>query len=242
MTERMTWQAAGGAPIERGGAGSRVRVLLVDDHDLFRTGLRALLEEDGLVVADASSGDAALRCLRCFPADVVVMDLNMPGMSGVAATREVLAYAPGTAVLVLTVVSDDERVLESLVAGASGYLLKDAQLSDIVAGIEAAGAGESPLAPRVAAALVARVRATPAAQPAAPAPAPALSERQREVLGLLAQGWDNEQIARRLYISASTVKSHVSRLLVQLGVKNRVQAAVYAAREGLVGVDEPASV
>jgi DNA-binding NarL/FixJ family response regulator len=237
----MTWQATGGAPVRQAEVGRRVRVLVVDDHEMFRTGLRLLLEQEGYEVAAAESGESALRRLRSFPADVVVMDVDMPGMSGIAATRQVLAHASRTVVVMLSVVSDDERVLEALVAGASGYLLKEAQMRDIVAGIEAAWAGESPITPRVAATLVARLRATTPPEPAAPAPLPALSERELQVLELLAQGWDNTQIARRLYISSSTVKHHVARLLEKLCVSNRVQAAVYAAQEGLVGVEVPLS-
>jgi two-component system nitrate/nitrite response regulator NarL len=221
----MKWQATGGAP---------TRVLVVDDHDLFRTGLRLLLEQHGYEVAVAGCGEAALRRLRCFPADVVVMDVEMPGLSGIAATRQVLEQAPHTVVVMLSVVSDDETVLEALLAGACGYLLKSAHMRDIVAGIEAAIGGEAPLAPSVAAPLVHRLRAGAQAPPAARAACPSLSERERAVLTLLAQGFDNVEIAQQLHLSASTVKNHVSRLLDKLHVRNRVQAAVYASQEGLV--------
>ncbi|WP_028060246.1 response regulator [Candidatus Solirubrobacter pratensis] len=214
-------------------------MLIVDDHDLFRSGLRLLLEHQGFEVADADSGEAALCRLRTFPADVVLMDVDMPGISGIAATRQVLAHDPRTVVVMLSALSDDAQVLEALVAGASGYLLKDAQMPDIVAGIEATLAGESPIAPRVAAGLVERLRSSTRAQP--PAPAPVLSERERQVLDLLAQGWDNAEIAQRLQISSSTVKNHVSRLMEKLSVRNRVQAAVYAAQEGLVDGDRSLS-
>ena len=230
----MTWQARIGAPEAQTGAGRRGAVLIVDDHDLFRRGLRLILEQHGYEVADADAGEAALRCLRSFQADVVLMDVDMPGMSGIAATRQVLAHDPRTIVVMLSALSEDEGVLEALVAGASGYLLKNAEMRDILAGIEAALAGASPIAPRVAAALVRRLRAAEAPQPAA-APAPVFSKRERQVLELLAQGCDNVEIAQRLFISSSTVKSHVSRLLEKLCVRNRVQAAVYAAQEGLVG-------
>src|SRR5919108_4399104 len=128
-------------------ADDALRVLVVDDHELFRTGLRALLEEEGFVGADSPSGEAALAVLPAFQPHVVVMDLNMPGMSGIEATARVLEAMPGTAVLMLTINRDDERVLAAVRAGASGYLLKDAELDEIVAGVRAAAAGRPVLAP-----------------------------------------------------------------------------------------------
>jgi DNA-binding NarL/FixJ family response regulator len=227
--------AASGAP---GGT----RVLIVDDHDLFRTGLRSLLEEQGLEVADAASGESALARLRSFRPDVVVMDVNMPGMSGIVATRRLLEQSPATSVLMLTVTSADDRVLEAVRAGASGYLLKDAELDEIVAGISAAAAGRTAIDPQVAATLVAHARQTaPTAPEESPTPLPRLSVRERDVLVLLAEGCDNAEIARRLFVSPSTVKNHVSRLLEKLGVENRVQAAVYATRHGLVDSKGPPS-
>ena len=211
-----------------------LRVLLVDDHDLFRTGMRALLEEEGFEVADAGNGDAALRRLPGMQPDVVVMDVNMPGMSGIEATREIVARSPTTAVMMLTVAQDDVRVLDAVMAGASGYLLKDARLEEIVAGIHAAAAGETVLASRVAGGLLARVRAGERPdEPDVPA-AIDLSPREREILVLVAAGHDNKEIGRRLFVGQSTVKTHVSSILEKLGVENRVQAAVYAIRHGLV--------
>jgi two-component system, NarL family, nitrate/nitrite response regulator NarL len=212
----------------------RLRVLVVDDHEMFRTGLRALLEEEGFEVRDAESAEAALRRLASFRPDVVVMDLNMPGMSGVEATPLVLDAAPDTAVLMLTISNDDERVLEAVQAGAAGYLLKDAQLAEIVGAIRAVAAGFGAVAPGVVGVLLESVRSA-AADPAQGAPAPrvTLSQREREVLILLSQGCDNGDIARRLYVSSSTVKQHVSRVLEKLGVANRVQAATFAVRAGL---------
>jgi DNA-binding NarL/FixJ family response regulator len=212
-----------------------IRVLVVDDHDLFRTGLRALLEEEGFEVADAVSGIAAVRRVASLAPDVVVMDMNMPGMDGVEATRLVTEAAPQASVLMLTIATDDTRVIEALRAGASGYLLKDAPLEEIAAGIRAAAAGQSAISPRVAGAIVQSVRdSRPEPQRLA---LPELSNREREVLALLAQGCDNAEIARRLFLSASTVKNHVSKLLDKLGVDNRVQAATFAARHDLVEAD-----
>jgi DNA-binding NarL/FixJ family response regulator len=215
-----------------------VRVLVVDDHDRFRTGLRTLLEHDGLDVADAPSGEAALRLLRSRPADVVVMDLNMPGMSGIEATRRVLEQSPESAVLVLTGAADEATVLAAVRAGARGYLLKDADL----AVIRAAASGASAVSPQVASALVSRLRETGARPSPPPPPTPELSPRERAILTLLARGCDNAQIGERLFLSSSTVKSEISALLRKLGVENRVQAAVYAIRHGLAEPeDEPPS-
>jgi DNA-binding NarL/FixJ family response regulator len=211
-----------------------MRLLLVDDHDLFRTGLRTLLRGEGFEVTDAASGEAAVEACRRVRPDVVVMDMNMPGMSGIEATAKITVEHPRIAVLMLTVQADDDRVLDAIRAGASGYLLKDARLPEIVAGVRAAAAGESVLAPRVAGALVTSVRSR--ADRAAPATLPAdLTPRERDVLELLARGCDNAEIAERLHVSPSTVKNHVSSLLDKLGVDNRVQAAAIAIRNGMGG-------
>jgi DNA-binding NarL/FixJ family response regulator len=222
----------------RGEREPTVRVLLVDDHDRFRDGLRVLLEQDGLDVADAASGEAALRRLRSWPADVVVMDLNMPGMSGIEATRRVLEQSPQTAVLVLTAAADEEAVLGAVRAGAHGYLLKDAGLAVIVAGIRAAASGESAVSPQIASGLLAHLRQTGTRPSPQPVTIPELSARERAILTLLARGCDNAQIGERLFISSSTVKSQVSTLLRKLGVDNRVQAAVYAIRHRLVELED----
>jgi DNA-binding NarL/FixJ family response regulator len=214
-----------------------VHVLLVDDHHLFRTGLRALLEEEGFEVFDAASGPDALGRVRARIPDVVLMDINMPGLSGVDTTRQLLAAAPDVPVVMLTVAMDDENVLGAVRAGACGYLLKDAALDDIVAAVHAAVAGESVIAPRVAGGLLSRVRADEDALRGAAGTAPPaveLSQRERAVLGLLATGAENADIATRLYISVGTVKNHVSAILGKLGVENRVQAAVYAIRYEMI--------
>jgi DNA-binding NarL/FixJ family response regulator len=212
--------------------GKPLRVLLVDDHRLFRTGLRALLQDEGFKVGDAPSGEAAIALCRSYRPDVVVMDMNMPGMSGVAATRRIRTEHPRLAVLMLTVAADDDSVLDAVRAGACGYLLKNARLPEIVNGVRAAAAGESVFASRVAGVLVASVRqASPRSEHS---DAVGLTERERDVLALLAEGYDNSAIAARLYVSTSTVKNHVSRVLEKLGLDNRVQAAVYAVRHDLV--------
>jgi len=213
-----------------------VRVLVVDDHDLFRTGLRRLFgQADGIaVVAEARSGDDAVRRAAELLPDVVVMDLNMPGISGVEATRRLLEVSPHSAVLMLTATHDEEKVLDAVLAGASGYLLKDAKLSEILRGVRAAATGQSLIAPSVAGSLLARLRRH--APPARPTQeAPVLTPRELDVLRLLVAGCETIEIGRRLHLSPSTVKHHVSSTLEKLGVENRVQAAVMAVREGLVG-------
>jgi two-component system NarL family response regulator len=212
-----------------------VRVLLVDDHDLFRTGLSRLIgREDGLtVVAEARSGDDAVRRATDLRPDVVVMDLNMPGISGVEATRRLLAVSPHSTVLMLTAAHDEEDVLDAVLAGASGYLLKSAKLSEIVRGVRAAAAGHSLIAPSVAGNLLARLRRH-APQELPERKLPALTPRERDVLQLLVAGCETIEIGRRLHVSPSTVKHHVSSTLDKLGVENRVQAAVMAVRRGLV--------
>jgi DNA-binding NarL/FixJ family response regulator len=212
-----------------------LRVLLVDDHDLFRTGLRNLLEEHGLaIVGEASNGLEAVRLVRELTPDVVVMDLNMPGISGVEATRQVTSFAPLTRVIVLTISDQDEDVMNAIVAGACGYLLKDASMDDLIKGIASAAVGESLISPHIAAKVLQRVRSTAADTEGAETIRAELSDREIEVLKLIANGKDNAQIARDLVISPKTVKNHISNILMKLQIDNRIQAAVYAVRSGIV--------
>jgi DNA-binding NarL/FixJ family response regulator len=211
-----------------------LRVMLVDDHDLFRTGLRNLLEEQGVqIVAEASDGAAALTLVIELAPDVVVMDLNMPGMNGIEATREIARLAPLTRVVVLTISDQDEDVMDAIFAGACGYLLKDSSIQDLMQGIRAASIGEALISPHIAAKVLQRVRAT-GVQTDAEMSKPELSDRETEVLRLIANGKDNAQIAGDLHISPKTVKNHISNILMKLQIENRIQAAVYAVRRGLV--------
>jgi NarL family two-component system response regulator LiaR len=211
---------------------AQVRAVVVDDHDLFRRGLRGLLEDQGIsVVGEAADGAEGVRLAVHSRPDVVVMDLNMPVMGGVEATRRLAEQAPETSVLVLTVTEDDEAAFDAIAAGAAGFLLKDASIAEIAAGVRAAAAGESQLSPRVAGGLVKRLREGGAA---AAEGETRLSERELEVLRLVAEGKENSEIAEALVLSVATVKSHVSSVLTKLGLENRIQAAVYAARRGLV--------
>jgi DNA-binding NarL/FixJ family response regulator len=212
-----------------------LRVLLVDDHDLFRTGLRNLLEEQGVnVVAEAATGGEAVRAVRDHAPDVVVMDLNMPGMTGVEATRHIASASPLTRVLVLTISDQDSDVTDAILAGASGYLLKDASIQELMRGIEASAAGESLISPHIAAKVLQRLRATSQEPDMERAIRAELSEREIQVLKLIANGKDNAQIAADLHISPKTVKNHISNILMKLQIQNRIQAAVYAVRSGIV--------
>jgi DNA-binding NarL/FixJ family response regulator len=212
-----------------------LRVLLVDDHDLFRTGLRNLLEEQTVqVVGEAADGAQAIRMVRELAPDVVVMDLNMPGMSGVEATRQVTTLAPLTRVVVLTISDQDDDVMNAILAGACGYLMKDSSIQDLMQGIKAASVGESLISPHIAAKVLQRMRATGTNEADAAMIRSELSDREIEVLKLIANGKDNAQIAADLHISPKTVKNHISNILMKLQIDNRIQAAVYAVRSGIV--------
>jgi len=212
-----------------------LRVLIVDDHDLFRTGLRNLLEEQGVhIIGEAASGAEAVKIVRDLAPDVVVMDLNMPGMGGVDATRHITAIAPLTRVVMLTISEEDSDVMDAILAGACGYLLKDASITELMQGIRSAAVGESLVSPTIAAKVLQRVRASSASHREAELIQSELSDREIEVLKLIANGKDNAMIAGELHISPKTVKNHISNILMKLQIENRIQAAVYAVRSGIV--------
>ena len=216
-----------------GETGAALRVALIDDHTMLRHGLRQTLRECGFeVVGEASNGRAGVKLVLEVAPDVVVMDLDMPVMNGIEATRSIVETRPGARVIMLTISTDDDDVVDALAAGACGYLLKTAPPEEIVRAIEAAHAGESTISPRVATRLVARVREL-GVTASAPPPAP-LTPRELEILRLIVEGRENSEIAEILVISHSTAKNHVAHVLDKLGMSNRVQAAVYAVRSGLV--------
>ena len=205
-----------------------IRVLLADDHQLVRSGLAALLtgSDDIEVVGTASNGMEAVELARETTPDVVLMDLVMPGMDGVEATRRLVAEWPQVQVVVLTSFSDQERILAALDAGAVGYLLKDVDPAELVRGVRAAARGESPLHPKAARSLLSsRTENRPAERTNVE-----LTPREAEVLNLLRQGLANKQIARALGISQATVKAHLTSVFQRIGVTDRVQAAVWAER------------
>jgi DNA-binding NarL/FixJ family response regulator len=209
------------------------KVIVVDDHELFRNGLIGLLEERGIqVVGEAGLAADAIRLAEATGPCVVLMDLRLPGMSGIEATQRLTAVAPLARILVLTVFVDDQHIIDALLAGACGYVLKDAPIEQIVEGIRAAARGESLISPRIASRLVRRVREPGEIEHSVTGEA--LTPRELQVLELLAQGLDNSEIAQALYLSQHTVKNHVSTILMKLQVENRIQAAVRAVRGGLV--------
>ena len=203
-----------------------IRVVLVDDHAVIRAGLEQLLAgtEDSEVVGTAAHGAEALDVVRRVRPDVVLMDLQMPQVDGVAATRAIMSEKLGVDVLVLTSFSDSERIIAALDAGAVGDLLKDAAPADVLQGIRAVSRGESPLHPKAARALLGVRAGSPQVQ---------LTSRETEVLTLVREGLANKQIARRLDISERTVKAHLTSAFARIGVADRTQAALWAERNGL---------
>jgi DNA-binding NarL/FixJ family response regulator len=202
-----------------------IRVLIAEDHAVVRAGLTELLanRDDVEVVGEAANGEEAVARATELGPDVVLMDLSMPGVDGIEATRRISEAVPAARVVVLTSFSDRERILEALDAGAVGYLLKDLAPDELHSGILAAARGESPLAPKAAHAVIsARAEARPATVE--------LTDREREVLSLVAQGMPNKLIARRLEISEKTVKAHLTRVFSTIGVTDRTQAALWAQR------------
>ncbi len=214
-----------------------IRVLLVDDQSLFREGLHTLLsvQPDLKVVGEAANGEQALTVAAQTHPHVILMDLNMPVMDGVTATRRLHETQPATRVIVLTTFDDDESVFEGLRAGAVGYLLKDVSSDKLVEAIRAAARGESFLQPSIAAKVVAEFTRLAGQKPLHRASLPEpLSERELEILRLLVGGASNKEIAASLYIAEGTVKNHVTNILGKLGVSDRTQAAVKAKELGLV--------
>ncbi len=213
-----------------------IRVLLVDDQPLLRTGFRLILqsEPDIEVVGEAGDGEVALSQVRALHPDVVLMDIRMPRMDGVEATRRLAGLEAPPRVLVLTTYDLDEYVVDSLRAGASGFLLKDVPAEDLVDAVRVVHRGEAVVAPRVTRRLLDRfARLLPVAQ-ADPAPLPELTEREHQVLLLMARGLSNAEIAAELVLSETTVKTHVSNVLTKLGLRDRVQAVVLAYERGIV--------
>jgi NarL family two-component system response regulator LiaR len=209
-----------------------IRVLITDDHGVVRQGLRMFLslDPDIQVVGEASDGREALEMARELVPDVVLMDLLMPVMDGIGATRAIRSALPEVEVIALTSVLEDASVTDAIRAGAIGYLLKDTNVEELHRAVRGAAEGRVQLAPEAAARLMREVRA--------PESPEALTARETEVLELLARGYANKQIASRLYVSEKTVKAHVSAILRKLGVQSRTQAALHAVETGLVSTDD----
>jgi DNA-binding NarL/FixJ family response regulator len=216
---------------------TKLRVVIADDQPMMRAGFRAVLEATGdiQVVAEASNGEDAVRAAGEHRPDVVLMDIRMPGMDGIEATRRL----PRQRVLILTTFGLDQYIIEALRAGASGFLLKDAPTHEVVAAVRAVAAGDAVLSASVTRQLLDQVaRRLPAAVPHQPEELKLLTEREQEVLRMLANGLSNAEIAAALVVSEATVKSHVSRLLGKLGLRDRVQAVIYAYETGLIAPAE----
>jgi DNA-binding NarL/FixJ family response regulator len=215
-------------------SGPAVRVLLVDDDELMRAGLRAVLSSDPdiEVVGEAATGRAAVARVRALRPDLVLMDVRMPDLDGIAATREVLATSPDVKVVILTTFEDDDYIFGALSAGASGFLLKRTTPEELLAAIHTVAAGDSLLSPSVTRIVLERLARQPAPQVAGSAVAD-LTPREREVLGLVARGLSNGEIAAALVIEESTVKTHVKRILGKLGLRDRIQAVIFAYESGI---------
>ena len=213
-----------------------IRVLLVDDQPLYREGTRAVLSADPEVevVGEAGNGEQALAACATHRPDVVLMDLEMPVMNGVTATRRLKVQQPTARVLVLTTFEDDEHLFEALRAGAVGYLLKDVTGERLREAVHAAARGESFLAPAVASSVLAELSRLRAMAPVAPAAPSLLSEREAQIVALLARGASNKEIASALFISEGTVKNHLTAVFTKLEVTDRTQAALKARALGLV--------
>ncbi len=213
-------------------SGERIRIVLADDHPLFRDGLRALLVsvDDAEVVAEATTGEEVVACALDVQPDVVVMDLHMPELNGIEATRRIVETSPHVGVLVLTMIEDDDAVFAAMRAGARGYLVKGSNQAEILTAIRAVASGEAVFGPAIARRLIEYFSSPPSGGTQA---FPQLTQREREVLELVARGESNPAIARRLVLSEKTVRNHVSNIFNKLHVVDRAQAIVKAREAGL---------
>ena len=212
-------------------------VLIADDQALVRVGLRKILESEPelSVAGEAGDGEEAISAARRLCPDVVLMDIRMPVLDGIEATRRIVSAQPGTRVLILTTFGLDSDVYEALQAGASGFMLKDAPPEEIAAAVRIVASGDALLAPAVTRAVVEEfARHAPARSPEPPAAVAELTPREQEVLQLLVRGLSNREICEALFISDATAKTHVARILQKLGLRDRVQAVIYAYESGLV--------
>ena len=212
---------------------SKLRVVIADDQPMMRAGFKAVLEATGVIeiVGEAGTGEEAVRAATQHAPDVVLMDIRMPGMDGIEATRRL----PRQRVLILTTFGLDDYIVEALRAGASGFLLKDAPTEEVLAAVRAVAAGDAVLAPGITRQLLDQVgRRLPSSVSRAPAALAQLTDREQEVLAMLAAGMSNAEIAEALVLTEATVKTHVSRVLAKLGLRDRVQAVIYAYETGLI--------
>jgi DNA-binding NarL/FixJ family response regulator len=217
----------------------RIRILIADDHTMVRQGLSQICEAepDMEVVGQAANGREAVLFARSLQPDIVVMDINMPGQDGVEATREITAENPRIGVIILTMYRQDQYVFEAIKAGARAYLLKDADSEELLRAIRAVAAGEALLDPSIAAKMIEEFKRMQDDALLAEGLTP-LTEREQDILRLVAQGYDNQQIAAQLHLSEKTVRNRLSIIFEKLHVNNRTQAALYALRQGLASLDD----
>ncbi len=214
------------------------RVLIADDESLIRLDLREMLSELGYdVIGEAGDGRAAVRETRALSPDVVLMDVRMPDLDGISATREIVAASPEAKVVILTTFEQDDYIFGALNAGASGFLLKRTRPEELLAAIHTVAAGDSLLSPSVTRTVIRRLARQPAPDARAEARLDELTAREREVLGLIARGLSNSEIASELFVEESTVKTHVRHILRKLRLRDRVQAVIYAYESGLARLD-----
>jgi len=214
-----------------------VRLLIADDDDLMRAGLKAVLSSDDRVevVAEAADGRAAVEQAIAFSPDVVLMDVRMPGLDGIAATRELLTLSPEVKVVILTTFEQDDYIFGALQAGASGFLLKRTRPEELISAIHTVAEGDSLLSPTVTRRVIEEVARRPVPEGATARRLEQLTSREREVLALVARGLSNSEIAAELFVEESTVKTHVKRILRKLQARDRVQAVIFAYETGLAG-------
>ena len=221
-------------------ADERIRLMIADDHELFRRGLRMVLEdEDDIEVIDeAGDGEAAVEMAREHAPDVVVMDVRMPGLTGIQAARRIKEEEPGTKILVLTISDEEDDLYEAIKAGANGYLLKEISIDEIAHAVRSVHSGQSLISPSMASKLLDEFSAMiKKEEQKEEVPAPRLTPREMEVLEHVAQGMNNREIAKALFISENTVKNHVRNILEKLHLHSRMEAVVYAVREKLLEIN-----
>jgi DNA-binding NarL/FixJ family response regulator len=216
-----------------------IRILVADDHELFRSGLAMMLSsEDGIeVVGEASDGAEAVRLAVEHVPDVILMDVRMPKRSGIEATQQIREEVPSARILMLTVSDEEADLYDAVKSGATGYLLKDASIDEVLEAIKSVQAGQSTISPSMASKLMAEFSAITKKQTQKQQPGPKVTDREMEVLQLVAKGMSNREIAKALFISENTVKNHIRNILEKLQLHSRMQAVYYAVREGLIEIN-----